>query len=577
LNPIKTIAKILMANHLNTSAPLTSINNSNESEVSDDFLRSLAPKTLIIGGGAAGLSAALRLADLGQRVVLLYKTEIAQGASYWAQGGIAVALNDDDTPESHCQDTLVAGAGLCQEKTVRFVVEHAKSQLKWLLEKGVKLTPDPDNQDQLHLTREGGHSQKRIVHADDATGVAVQTQLWHLVKMHPYIQVIDQKIAIDLIVEDQKCHGVYYLDIKTQTIDFMVADQTILATGGASRVYLYTTNPEVASGDGIAMGWRAGAAVSNLEFNQFHPTCLYHLQSRTFLLTEALRGEGAVLRLPFNGERFMPNYHPLAELAPRDVVARAIDKEMKKHSIDYVHLDISHKPLEFIQQHFPNIYQHCLTVGIDLSQQPVPVVPAAHYTCGGLVTDLNGQTNIEGLYAIGEVACTGLHGANRIASNSLLECFVFSDAAVQHIQSEDKTLQASYQTLPEFYKKACNQVKIYELHKKWDEDIELIIAHNWDRLRRIMWDYVGIVRNQKRLQIAQKHISILYEEIELLYRTVPLKVDLIELRNLVQVALLVVESALTRQESRGLHFNMDYPERLPQPQDSYLIKSKSVI
>ncbi len=533
----------------------------------------LTTDILIIGGGAAGLSAALRLADAGQKVLLLYKTATAMGASYWAQGGIAVAIDPEDSLQSHIDDTLKTGDGLCQVNSVEFVVRQAKAQLDWLLSRGVQLTHkrESTHTHELHLTREGGHSKNRIVHADDATGKAVQTQLWSLVEQHANITVLAERLAIDLIVEDGQCHGVYaYLPHQNANscVEIIHAQHTILATGGASRVYLYTTNPEVASGDGIAMGWRAGAQVANMEFNQFHPTCLYHLQSRTFLLTEALRGEGAFLRL-HDGTRFMEKYHPLLELAPRDVVARAIDAEMKKNALDCVYLDISHRTPEFIQTHFPNIYQHCLSIGIDLTTQMAPVVPAAHYTCGGLRTNLQAQTNISHLYAIGEVACTGLHGANRIASNSLLECFVFSDAATQQIQKENAA-QSKTKTENGLPKKAYNQAVLYMAHKKVDEDTSLMIAHQWDYLRRIMWDYVGIVRNQKRLLHAQKHVHILCEEIEELFARVPLHKDLIELRNLAQVAQIIIESALARQESRGLHFNTDYPQALPQALDTLL-------
>jgi L-aspartate oxidase len=529
---------------------------------------------LIVGGGLAGLSAAIRLAQT-HKVCLLYKTPKPAGASFWAQGGIAVPIDPEDSIELHIQDTLKAGAGLCNVNSVKFVIENAIAQLDWLLAQGVELTRNADNN--LHLTKEGGHSIKRIVHANDATGFAIQKCLQNIVENHPNICIKNNYIAIDLITEEpkntyfcsKKCYGVYALNQDTQHIDFFVAKATILATGGASRAYLYSTNPEVASGDGIAMGWRAGAEISNLEFNQFHPTCLYHLQSRTFLLTEALRGEGAKLKLA-DGSEFMHQYHELAELAPRDIVARAIDAEMKKNGLDCVYLDIRHKGDAFIQSHFPNIYKHCLSVGLDLSKHMIPVVPAAHYTCGGLKTDLHAQTNIQGLYAIGEVAYTGLHGANRIASNSLLECLVFSQSASQHIINNILNVDTKAVAIPKF---AYNQVALFSLHKKPHEDTLLTIAHNWNYLRNTMWDYVGIVRTQNRLNKAIRRIKMLQEEIEDLFNKVPLSTDLLELRNLVQVAMLIVESALERKESRGLHYNLDYIDKLPQAIDSYMVKS----
>ncbi len=517
---------------------------------------------IIIGGGLAGLSAAIRLAQY-TKVCLIYKTQKPAGASYWAQGGIAVPISPDDSIESHINDTLNAGAGLCNYESVKFVVENAASQLDWLLKQGVELTHTSDNE--LHLTKEGGHSAKRIVHANDATGAAIQTCLEKIVESHLNICIYNNYIAIDLITENNICYGIYALNQHNNNIEIFAAKATILATGGASRVYLYSTNPEVASGDGIAMGWRAGAKAANLEFNQFHPTCLYHLQSRTFLLTEALRGEGAKLKLP-DGNGFMHNYHELQELAPRDVVARAIDAEMKKHGLDHVCLDISEQSEEFIKSHFPNIYNHCLSIGLDLTKEPIPVVPAAHYTCGGLHTDLQARTNINNLYAVGEAAHTGLHGANRIASNSLLECLVFSEAAAKHILERLKLNNDEF-NLPKF---AYNQVVLFSLHKNPSNDTALTIAHNWDYLRRTMWDYVGIVRNQNRLIKAMRRIILLQEEIEELFNTVPLSTDLLELRNLIQVSILIIKSAIKRKESRGLHYSLDYPDKLPQALDTYI-------
>ncbi len=533
---------------------------------------------LIIGGGAAGLSAAIHLAKHA-KVCLLFKTDEPAGASYWAQGGIAVPLKPNDSIESHVQDTLQAGAGLCNEESVRFVVENAREQLDWLLEQGVQLSKDSNQE--LHLTKEGGHSQHRIVHANDATGAAIQECLRSNVINNPNIDMHCNYIAIDLITQNsiyntKECYGVFAFNQTTEQIEIFSAKATILATGGASRVYLYSTNPEVASGDGIAMGWRAGAIVSNMEFNQFHPTCLYNLQSRTFLLTEALRGEGAKLKLPANsgaesGKSFMHNYHPLAELASRDIVARAIDAEMKKHSLDYVHLDISHQDASFITSHFPTIYNHCLKIGIDLTRQPAPIVPAAHYTCGGLQTDLNGKTNINNLYAIGEVAHTGLHGANRIASNSLLECLVFSASASFNIIKN--ILPNPNQKIP---LQAYNQIALFSLHKNPSTDTLLTIAHNWDSLRRTMWDYVGIVRNHNRLLKAKKRVELLHEETEELFNSVPLFKDLLELRNLIEVSKLIINSALSRKESRGLHYSLDYPKLLPKAVDTVFINHSHI-
>lgn len=564
---------------MQTCSPSANLNSNHSSTTLQQELHACnthpQADVLIIGGGAAGLSAAIRLANLGYKINLLYKTNQPEGASYWAQGGIATMVDKEDNFDSHIQDTLTAGAGLCNLEAVEFVVKRAPEQLNWLLAQGVDFSKDENGH--LHLTREGGHSKNRIVHADDATGKAIQTRLWQIAQQHTNITSYAHYLALDLITQnnhtinqttDQQCYGVYAYNTLTQRVEILPAKTCILATGGASRVYLYTTNPEVASGDGIAMAWRAGAQVANLEFNQFHPTCLYHLQSRTFLLTEALRGEGAFLRLPTTGERFMLRYHELAELAPRDVVARSIDLEMKKNALDYVHLDITHRSLEFILAHFPNIYQHCLSLGIDISKQTVPVVPAAHYTCGGVVSNLHGQSSIKNLYAIGEVACTGLHGANRLASNSLLECFVFADSASKHI---DQYLKINLDDkLPNDVQ---NQAIFYSLNKKQHEDTELNIAHNWDSLRRTMWDYVGIMRSHQRLHQAKKRVQAIDEEIESLYNTVPITPNLIELRNLVHVALLTIDSALVRKESRGLHYNTDYPLTLPMALDTILQKS----
>jgi L-aspartate oxidase len=516
---------------------------------------------VVIGSGLAGMSTALRLAA-GQRVALVTKHELLDAASSWAQGGIAAVMEGTDSVEEHIRDTHVAGAGLCHDDAVRFVVERGRRAVEWLVAQGVPFTRDAQNQDDLHLTREGGHSHRRIVHAADATGSAVQKTLVGDVKSHPNIDVLEWHIAIDLITSRKlgiagpnRVWGAYVLDRRGNHVKTLAARHTVLATGGAGKVYLYTTNPDIATGDGIAMGWRAGAAIANMEFIQFHPTCLYHPHAKSFLISEAVRGEGGLLELP-DGTRFMPAHDPRAELAPRDIVARAIDFEIKKHGIDCVYLDITHKGEAFIREHFPNIHAKCLEFGIDITKQPIPVVPAAHYTCGGLVTDLDARTNVAGLYAVGECASTGLHGANRLASNSLLECLVFSEAAVADIQRQP---QAAIPRLPP-----------WDESRVTDADEEVIIAHNWDELRRTMWNYVGIVRTNKRLERAWHRIRLLQEEIEEFYKNFRVSNDLIELRNLVLTAELIVRCATARHESRGLHYSRDYPETLPEARDTVL-------
>jgi len=519
---------------------------------------------LIIGSGLAGMTLALHLAET-HKVGLITKRDLLEGSSSYAQGGIAAVLDTGDSIEEHISDTLIAGAGLCNEDTTRFIVENSKEAIDWLIDLGVPFTRDDSHQTGYHLTREGGHSHRRIIHAADATGAAVTTTLGQKIKAHPRITVLEDFIAVDLItsaklgLEGKRCYGAYALDKLADQVVTIAANHTILASGGAGKVYLYTTNPDTATGDGMAMGWRAGCRVGNMEFIQFHPTCLYHPHSKSFLISEAVRGEGGILRLP-DGTRFMPHHDERAELAPRDVVARAIDFEMKKHGLDCVYLDISYKPASFIQEHFPNIYAHCLELGIDITQQPIPVVPAAHYTCGGLITDLKGRTDVEGLYAVGEVACTGLHGANRLASNSLLECMVIGKAAAADINASTPVQQP---LIPD-----------WDDSRVTDPDEEVVISHNWDELRRAMWDYVGIVRTNKRLERALNRIKLLNEEIDEYYSHFHITNDLIELRNLVQTAELIVRSALSRKESRGLHFSRDYPDTLPATQDTILTPSR---
>lgn len=502
---------------------------------------------LIIGSGLAGQSAALRLAP-HCRVALVSKRSLEDSASGWAQGGIAAVLDSQDSIDAHIRDTLIAGAWLNDEKTTRFVVENGRRVIEWLIEQGVPFTKDDSG---YHLTREGGHSARRVIHVADATGFAVQDTLTRKVRNNPNITILEDHIAIDLITgeklgkRDQRCHGAYVLNNRTGEVVTLGAPNTLIATGGAGKVYLYTTNPDTSTGDGIAMAYRAGCKVANMEFIQFHPTCLYHPQAKSFLISEAVRGEGGLLKLP-DGTRFMLDHDERAELAPRDVVARAIDFEMKKRGLDCVFLDISHKGDEFIRNHFPNIHARCLELGIDITHDPIPVVPAAHYTCGGIVSDLNGRTDVAGLYVAGEASCTGLHGANRLASNSLLECLVFAEAAVNDILSGKAT------KLP--------ALPLWDESRVTDADEEVVISHNWEELRRFMWDYVGIVRTTKRLKRAKHRIGLLMREIDEFYANFKVSHDLIELRNLVVTADLIVRCAMQRKESRGLHFSRDYPE-----------------
>jgi L-aspartate oxidase len=518
---------------------------------------------LIVGSGLAGLSSALLL-SADKRVAIITKRALHEGSSGWAQGGIAAVWDKGDSFDAHVDDTLVAGAGLCDLDATRFVVEQAPQAIAWLQKMGVPFSEAGGN---LHLTREGGHSARRIVHVTDATGAAVQRTLIERVRETPNISLFENHTLVDLITSDKiatklgaphadstgstapnRCMGLYALDDVTDQVLTFQAPHTILATGGAGKVYLYTTNPDTATGDGIAAAWRAGCRVQNMEFIQFHPTCLYHPHAKSFLISEAVRGEGGRLLLP-DGTPFMLAHDARAELAPRDVVARAIDFEMKKGGFDCVYLDISHQPLEFIKEHFPNIYARCLQLGIDISKQPIPVVPAAHYTCGGVVADLQGRTDVAGLYAVGETACSGLHGANRLASNSLVECMVFARAATQAIAASPRNTALA---LP-----------AWDDSRVTDSDESVVISHNWDELRRFMWDYVGIVRTNKRLNRASHRIALLQGEIQEFYAHFHVSRDLLELRNLVQVADLIVRSAQARHESRGLHFSRDYPDLLP--------------
>ena len=516
---------------------------------------------LVIGSGLAGQSAALRLAET-RKVGLISKRSLEDSASGWAQGGIAAVLDSQDSIEAHIQDTITAGAFLNDPVATRFVIENGRRAIEWLIDQGVPFTRDESG---YHLTREGGHSARRVIHVADTTGLAVQETLTKKVREHPNIKVLERHIAIDLItgdklgLADNRCYGAYALDSDTGDVLTIGAQSTLIATGGAGKVYLYTTNPDTSTGDGIAMAWRAGCRISNMEFIQFHPTCLYHPQAKSFLISEAVRGEGGLLCLP-DGTRFMPDHDARGELAPRDVVARAIDFEMKKRGLDCVYLDISHKPASFLKEHFPNILARCLELGIDITRQPIPVVPAAHYTCGGIVTDLNARTSIPGLYAAGEASCTGLHGANRLASNSLLECIVFSEAASNDILAQSLSATPA-PALPEWDESRVS-----------DPDEEIVISHNWDELRRFMWDYVGIVRTTKRLQRAQHRIRLLEREINEFYSNFRVSHDLIELRNLVLTADLIVQCALKRKESRGLHFSRDYPELLEKASNSMLKK-----
>ncbi|QGU16332.1 L-aspartate oxidase [Leclercia sp. 119287] len=517
----------------------------------------LSCDVLIIGSGAAGLSLALRLAPQ-QKVIVLSKGPISEGSTFYAQGGIAAVFDETDSIDSHVEDTLIAGGGIVDKHAAEFVASNARHCVQWLIDQGVLFDThvQANGEESYHLTREGGHSHRRILHAADATGKEVETTLVSQALSHPNIQVLERSNAVDLIISDKiglpgtrRVVGAWVWNRNKETVETCRAKSVVLATGGASKVYQYTTNPDISSGDGIAMAWRAGCRVANLEFNQFHPTALFHPQARNFLLTEALRGEGAHLKRP-DGTRFMPDFDERGELAPRDVVARAIDHEMKRLGVDCMYLDISHKPAEFVRQHFPTIYEKLLGLGIDITKEPMPVVPAAHYTCGGVMVDDHGRTDVDGLYAIGEVSYTGLHGANRMASNSLLECLVYGWSAAEDITKR----------MP--YARQAENLPAWDESRVENPDELVVIQHNWHELRLFMWDYVGIVRTTKRLERALRRITMLQQEIDEYYAHFRVSNNLLELRNLVQVAELIVRCAMMRKESRGLHYTIDYPEQL---------------
>ena len=536
---------------------------------------------LIIGSGAAGLTLALRSADFAQ-VTVLSKGILSEGATFYAQGGIAAVLDEADSIESHVEDTLTAGVDLCHRNIVEYMVSRSAEAVSWLIEQGVPFTTKPQKSEKksdrdieaaelssLHLTQEGGHSHRRIIHATDATGKAVFETLQKRAVTHPNITLLEGCTAVDLVTQSSEnasqpvCVGVYVLNQETSQVETISAKFVVLATGGASKAYLYTTNPDGASGDGIAMAWRAGCRVANMEFNQFHPTCLYHPHAKSFLITEALRGEGAKLELP-DGTRFMPSFDSREDLAPRDIVARAIDYEMKRLGCDCVFLNITHQPPEFTIEHFPTIYKRCLEFGIDITKERIPVVPAAHYTCGGVIVSAQGETDISNLYAIGETSFTGLHGANRMASNSLLECFVVAFGAASSIGEK------------------ISKTEFVEAIADWDEsrvtdsDDEVLVSHNWDEIRRLMWDFVGIVRNSKRLEMADRRIKLLREEVRDYYIKHKVTNDNLELRNLALVSELIISCALQREESRGLHFTLDFPESAPTAKDTILSSKKSL-
>ncbi len=515
---------------------------------------------LVIGGGIAGLSYALKAAQHGS-VLILFKKDPSSSSTVWAQGGIAAVHQAEDSFELHVEDTLRCGAGLCKREIVEMVVREGPSRVQELIALGASF--DREQGGSYHLNREGGHSMRRIFHAGDATGSEIQRALLSAAKAHPNIEFLVGSSAIDLItthklgmalLKPSKVLGAYVLR-GDGDIEVLLADKVLVATGGAGKIYLYTSNPDVATGDGIAMCYRAGARVANMEFFQFHPTCLFHPQAKSFLLSEAMRGEGARL-LRANGEPFMSRYHPMAELAPRDIVARAIDHEMKVHGDEHVLLDISHRDPQFVREHFPTIYQRCLSFGFDITKAPVPVVPAAHYLCGGVVSDEHGRTDIADLYVAGECACTGLHGANRLASNSLLEGVVFGHRAAEHAVAHLRELAIEASPPP------------WDPGSAVDSDEQVVITQNWDEVRRTMWNYVGIVRTTKRLERAMHRLELIRREIQEYYRRCTITPDLLELRNLSLVAELVVRCAMRRKESRGLHYTLDYPGLLPSAEDT---------
>ena len=517
---------------------------------------------LIIGSGVAGLACALKL-DKNLSVALISKGSLVDGSSWLAQGGIAAVLHEEDSIEAHIDDTLIAGDGLCHKDTVKFVVENGQKTIRWLVDQGVLFTKDKSNKN-FHLGQEGGHSFRRILHSADATGKAITRALIQKVKEASNIQIFEEHCAVDLITQEDsttnrmKCVGSYLLNLKSSEIGLFQAKTVVLASGGASKAYLYTSNPDGASGDGIAMAWRKGCRVANMEFNQFHPTCLFNADAKSSLITEAIRGEGGILLLP-NGERFMNKFHKDGELAPRDVVARAIDHEMKRIGCDCLYLDISHRESSFIKESFPNVYEECLKYGVDITKDKIPVVPAAHYTCGGVIVSKDGQTDLSNLYVIGESSFTGLHGANRMASNSLLECLVYAESSASSINYRIPEISLPFE-IPQ-----------------WDEsrvihsDENVVISHNWDELRRFMWDYVGIVRTKKRLLRAANRIELLQNEIQEFYKNFSISRDLIELRNLASVSQLIIKSAQQRKESRGLHYTIDFPDKSKFAKDTILV------
>jgi L-aspartate oxidase len=517
---------------------------------------------LIIGSGVAGLACALKL-DKNLSIALISKGSLVDGSSWLAQGGIAAVLDEEDSIEAHVDDTIIAGDGLCHKDTVKFVVENGQKTIRWLVDQGVLFTKDKSNKN-FHLGQEGGHSFRRILHSADATGKAITRALIQKVKEASNIQIFEEHCAVDLITQEDsatnrmKCVGSYLLNLKSSEIGLFQAKTVVLASGGASKAYLYTSNPDGASGDGIAMAWRKGCRVANMEFNQFHPTCLFNADAKSSLITEAIRGEGGILLLP-NGERFMNKFHKDGELAPRDVVARAIDHEMKRIGCDCLYLDISHRESSFIRESFPNVYEECLKYGVDITKDKIPVVPAAHYTCGGVIVSKDGQTDLSNLYVIGESSFTGLHGANRMASNSLLECLVYAESSASSINYRLPEISLPFE-IPQ-----------------WDEsrvihsDENVVISHNWDELRRFMWDYVGIVRTKKRLLRAANRIELLQNEIQEFYKNFSISRDLIELRNLASVSQLIIKSAQQRKESRGLHYTIDFPDKSKFAKDTILV------